>query len=67
MRELKSDADCADCICRVCARNSCNDSWNHHLEECNGWKSCTCECSIGDLCVYETEDDCPNFLPDEEI
>lgn len=67
-RDILSDEDCADCICRVCARNACNDSWNPKLEEPGDrGKSCECNCGIGDLLgVYETEDDCPDFLPDIE-
>ena len=63
-RVVTSDADCADCLCRVCARNSCNDSYNHKLE--NGFANCECNCKIGDKLI-ETEDDCPNFLPDENM
>lgn len=67
-RDILSDEDCADCLCRVCARNACNDSWNPKLEEPGDMgKSCECNCHIGDLnAVYETENDCPNFLPDVE-
>lgn len=63
-RLIKSDEDCADCLCRVCARNSCNDSYNIELE--GGYANCSCNCSIGDKLI-ETEDDCPNFLPDEDL
>ena len=62
-RFVTSDEDCADCLCRVCARNSCNDSYNSKLE--NGHANCSCNCRIGDKLI-ETEDDCPNFLPDED-
>lgn len=62
-RLVTSDEDCADCLCRVCARNAYNDSYNHKLE--NGGKTCTCNCKPSDTLV-ETEDDCPKFLPDED-
>ena len=61
-RLIESDEDCADCLCRVCARNNCNDSYNAQLE--NGYPNCSCNCEIGDKLI-ETEDDCPYFLPDE--
>ena len=61
-RLILSDEDCADCLCRVCARNSCNDSYNHDIN--NDYVTCICDCNIGDILI-ETEDDCPNFLPDE--
>lgn len=63
IRTVTSDEDCADCLCRVCARNKNNDSYNHKLE--NGHANCECNCNIGDKLI-ETEDDCPDFLPDEE-
>lgn len=63
-RLLSSDEDCADCLCRVCARNSCNDSYNRKSEE--DGRSCECNCKIGDKLI-ETEDDCPDFLPDEDM
>lgn len=62
-RLVTSDEDCADCLCRVCARNSCNDSYNHISEE--DGRGCECNCKIGDKLI-ETEDDCPDFLPDED-
>lgn len=63
-RLLTSDEDCTDCLCRVCARNSCNDSYNHKLEE--DGRRCECNCKIGDKLI-ETEDDCSDFLPDEDM
>lgn len=60
---ITTDADCADCLCRVCASNSCNDSYNHKLE--HGYKGCECNCNFGDE-IVETEDDCSSYLPDEE-
>lgn len=63
-RIVMSDEDCADCLCRVCARNSNNDSYNHKLED--GYANCECNCKIGDKLI-ETEDDCSGFLPDEDM
>lgn len=63
-RLIKSAKDCADCLCRVCANNDCNDSWNHALDARCGYKKCTCNCSPGDE-ITETLEDCPEFLPDE--
>ena len=62
-RLIESDEDCADCLCRVYARNDCNDSYNAQLED--GYANCSCNCKIGDILI-ETEDDCPQFLPDED-
>ena len=61
-RTLTSPEDCADCLCRVCARNRCNDSWSHLIV--NDFYSCRCDCDFGDE-IIETEDDCNLFLPDE--
>lgn len=61
MRLVQSDEDCADCLCRVCARNSNNDCWNSNVKY---YKECECECNVGDRLI-ETEDDCDRFLPDE--
>lgn len=61
-RIINSDADCSDCLCRVCARNNCNDSYNQKLKY--GEAMCTCDCSIGDE-IIESQDDCPIFLADE--
>lgn len=38
-REVKSDLDCADCLCRVCARNTVNDSVNPTV----AYKECGCD------------------------
>lgn len=62
-RIVTSEEDCADCLCRVCARNGCNDSYNHISEE--DGRRCECNCKIGDKLI-ETEDDCSDFLPDED-
>lgn len=62
-RIVKEDSDCADCLCRVCARNTNNDSYNP-LEE---FPNCSCDhCTLGVSTVIETTDDCPQFLPDIE-
>ncbi len=59
-RILRSDEDCADCLCRVCARNACNDSQNPLHDR----PDCYCDCDIGSSQVVETTDDCNLFLPD---
>ena len=61
-RMITSDADCADCLCRVCARNICNDSQNKNLGE----KTCTCNCDVFNELI-ETEEDCNYYLPDDDI
>lgn len=40
-----------------------NDSYNHISEE--DGRGCECNCKIEDKLI-ETEDDCPDFLPDED-
>lgn len=66
MRLVKSNEDCADCLCRVCARNVINDCCNSHA----AYADCeSCEnCFIGETYVVELEEDClgQGFLPDEE-
>ena len=59
---IKSATDCADCLCRVCARNICNDSHNKNLER----KTCTCNCDVFNE-IVDTEEDCNIFLPDEDF
>lgn len=61
-RIIKSAADCADCLCRACARNICNDSHNNNLDE----KTCTCNCDVFNE-IVDTEEDCDIFLPNEDI
>lgn len=61
-RIIRTDADCADCLCRVCARNECNDSWNPLVK----YKTCDCNCVRGVHRIMESEEDCPDFLPDED-
>lgn len=61
-RIVMSDEDCADCLCRVCARNRDNDSYNRL---CND-KECGCECEIGKSYLVITPDDCKDFLEDED-
>ena len=62
-RILRSDEDCADCLCRVCAMNGDNDSKNPLCERWSG-SDCHCDCEIGVSELVETEDDCERFLPD---
>ena len=58
--EVQSDLDCADCLCRVCAKNEVNDSRNPTAP----YKDCGCNnCGIGNLLV-ETDEDCKGFTPD---
>ena len=59
-----SNEICADCLCRVCARNRYNDSYNSQAEKDNEY----CEgCNSCHGYQIETEKDCPreSFLPDE--
>lgn len=59
-REVLHDTDCADCLCRVCAKNSVNDAHNPAAP----YKDCGCDnCSIGSQLV-ETTADCRGFVPD---
>ena len=63
---VEGDESCADCLCRVCARNEKNDATNSALE--GGYADCIpCECcKIGAELVVLPED-CPKgaYLPDE--
>lgn len=64
-RRVRSDEDCADCLCRVCARNADNDSYNSKLK--GDYKYCSCSaCSVFHE-IVETEEDCQEFLPDEDM
>lgn len=60
MRKAESDADCADCLCRCCARSVYNDAYNHIVDEdgeyCEGCNACSGY-------VIETEEDCPRGNP----
>ena len=64
MRKAKSDDDCADCLCRCCARSECNDSYNEQVDidkdYCQGCNGCNGY-------VIENAEDCPRgqWLPDE--
>lgn len=60
MRKYKDETDCADCICRVCARNNDNDCHNGKCE----FKDCYCGCEVNKF--FDLEEDCIDFLPDEE-
>ena len=60
-RLVKSGEDCADCLCRVFARNRDNDQINRELK--NGEVNCSCNCKPGDELI-ETGEDCPRFLPE---
>lgn len=53
------DPGCADCLCRVCARNECTDNYSETCDhDCLGCNRCT-----GPVVL---EDDCPReeFVPD---
>ena len=64
MRILTNDTDCADCLCRVCARGGGNDSYNRLADTGPGY--CTCSlCRMGEGEVIETKEDCCHFLEDE--
>ena len=56
-RLVLSDEDCADCLCRVCARNEHNDAHNEKID----FKDCEpCEhCKIGESYLVDISDDCP--------
>lgn len=59
---VKSDEDCAECLCRVCARNEYNDAYNEKVE----WKDCVpCRhCRLGESVLIDTDEDCQAFCPD---
>ena len=65
MREAKNPEDCADCLCRVCARSVHNDSTNSKMDE---FDAGCCPCYYCDVNkeVIETDLDCERFLPDED-
>lgn len=57
MRTVKSPEDCTDCLCKVCAKNTVNDSYNPSAQ----YKECGCDnCDIGNQ-VIETTDDGKGF------
>lgn len=63
-RIVKSDTDCADCLCRVCARNpyiDCDVEYDHLFRNC---EPCF-HCVVGESMLVEIEDDCTSqsFLP----
>ena len=60
-----SHEDCADCLCRVCARNPINDCHNSRIKYAD-CASCD-NCFIGQTYVTELEEDClgQGYLPDE--
>lgn len=62
-RIVMCDADCADCLCRVCARNADNDSFNPNCDYPD-YPTCHCDCIVGKNELVETQEDCPLFLPD---
>lgn len=60
MRKLIDDTNCADCLCRVCVKNICNDSYNDKLD-IPSENSCKCDCVFGDE-IIETEEVCDLFF-----
>ncbi len=66
MRTFKSMKDCADCLCRVCARSEHNDSYNSEMDKNDmGCNPCY-YCDVNKE-VIETDEDCSQYLPDEDI
>lgn len=63
MRNMISNKDCADCLCRVCSRSVLNDSYNSTQKVtdigCNPCHHCTE--------VIETDADCDSYLPDTDV
>lgn len=58
---MKTEYVCADCLCRVCARNECTDNYSPGIDQdCLGCNGC-----IG---TVDLPEDCPReeFVPDEE-
>lgn len=47
-REVLHDTDCADCLCRVCAKNSVNDAHNPAAP----YKNCGCETAALGACLW---------------
>lgn len=59
-RIINSIEDCADCLCRVCARNSVNLTFNTLIKDD---MRCTCDCDFGDQLI-ETSEQCPDYIRD---
>lgn len=57
----ESYEDCAECLCAVCARNTCTDICNPKVK----WyeKNCYCDCRPGSI-VNVTLNDCSQFVGD---
>lgn len=56
---------CANCLCRVCARNASNDSYNRLVTRFSQCCSCSSCRVFGE--AIQTEEECPGYLPDEMI
>lgn len=65
MRKFKSMEDCADCLCRVCARSVHNDSRNPAMD-ISDMGCYPCDYCDVNYEVIETDADCDTFLPDCE-
>lgn len=61
-RIVAHDFDCADCLCRVCARNTNNDMIADVDFTCEACASC----KIGKELI-ETDDDCKNFVSENDV
>ena len=59
-RIVMDETDCADYLCRVCARNEGNDCINDLVKIAE----CECNCTIGESEIRETDEDCERFIPD---
>lgn len=68
-RVVTGEWDCCECLCRVCARNTANDSWNHEIEY-EGKDCDACDrCRIGKSLIVDVDTDCPKnaYLPDKSV
>lgn len=65
-RIVEGPESCADCLCRVCARNVGCEGHNPELD--GGYADCeSCEnCKVGETIIVDVPGDCPRlaFLPD---
>ena len=66
LRKFRKLEDCADCLCRVCARNIYNDSYNINMNAFSA-RCCSCGSCNENQDVIETDKDCISFLPDQNI
>ena len=58
---MNTEYVCADCLCRVCARNECGDNYNPGIDnDCLGCNGCTGTIDLPTDCPKEA------FVPDED-